>query len=108
MTEQELRETNTRFIGEHTYNKPWEELSGSEKVDAVIIENQIHEAYKEANYVRLADDQSLVSHISYNLGLLQAECGRLFDNYPENFNLIMSKLDERLKKTGFRNVELDA
>ena len=48
-----------------------------------------------------ADNQNLASWVSFQLGILNVEVGNLFENYPNNFNLTMKRLEDELKKKGW-------
>lgn len=52
-------------------------------------------------YVTQVEDVNITPEISYYLGMLIAEHGQLFDNYPINFNTIMEKLNEKLLSAGW-------
>ena len=95
MTEYErIREQAIKIIigdTEPVYNATW--LSALDKTIKILSLVEIR-----------ADDQDLTSYISFNLGLLQGEVGGLFENYPENFNLIMNKLGSKLREEGFVRV----
>ena len=49
-------------------------------------------------------EKQITSDISFQLGLLQGKHGMLFDQYPSNFNKIISELGKALVKAGYRKV----
>ena len=90
MTDEELHKQILQLLTNH--------IPEYDEVDLSVLEYQIHNCYKQANYVRLSDDQSL------------PEFPTCIASTPtiEQLGNIVNRARQDMLKAGFRKVELQS